>query len=384
MATDTEAGRAQPQTTIEAPGGPFVRYSQQGRRPMYSTSASFGAIVTQPLVSVPGYFRAMRFFAASSGGSNTNATNTYTFAADAPYSTFTLVQLRDAFGTPLFTGDGFSILFLVEMFSGGYGMGDAVTPANMPSWVSGGTAGGTATASTVTTWQFSTALPLEFARGYGVISGANASLLPTLLLQTSTPYTQSGTGFTIAPTISSINLDADFYWLPEGIQIAPPGLGSTRQWVVQQGNPTVATNSTTTVVLPRLGGFIDTLILVLRDSTNARIDGWPSRLRLYIDGVPIIDSTINEIYDDIFNQFQLPSTTTRPTGVIAFTRKASLSQINLGLLDTYETAVSTNPGTLLQVEGSPWAAITNSPATLTAIAGQVVPSGTLIQGLPEA
>ena len=55
----------------------------------------------------------------------------------------------------------------------------------------------------------------------------------------------------------------------------------------------------------------------------------------------------------------------------------------LGFLDTYETAISTNPGTLIQVEGSPWGTGGTSPYTMTAIAGQVVPSGTLIQGLPE-
>lgn len=381
MATDTEAGRAQPQTTIEPPGGPFIRYSQQGRRPMYQvTNQGFGNTITQPLVSVPGYFRAFRFHAISTGGVN-SLTNTYTFANDAPFSSFTLVQLRDAFGTPLFTGDGFSILNLVELFSGGYGLGYAATPSNMASWTSGGTAGGSATNTAVASWTFSTALPLEFARGYGVISGANASLLPTLLLQTSTPYT--GT-LSTAPVLE-VDFDADFYWLPEGIQIAPPGLGSTRQWVVQQANPTIATSSTTTAVLPRLGGFIDTLILVLRDSsaTNVRQDGWPTRLRLYLDGVPVIDSRLDEIYDDIINQFAFESTTTRPTGVIAFTRKASLSQVQLGLLDTYETAISTNPGTLVQVEGSPWGSGGTSPYTLTAVAGQVVPSGTLIQGLPE-
>src|SRR5271155_3643550 len=106
MATDTEAGRAQPQTTVEPPGGPFFRYVQQGRRPLYTvTSVAFGNNVTQPLVSVPGYFRAIRFHATSTAGAN-NLTTTLTYNADAPYSGFTLVQLRDAFGTPLFTGDG--------------------------------------------------------------------------------------------------------------------------------------------------------------------------------------------------------------------------------------------------------------------------------------
>jgi hypothetical protein len=251
----------------------------------------------------------------------------------------------------------------------------------MPSWTSGGTANQSQTNTAIASWTFSTALPLEFARGYGVISGANASLLPTLLLQTTLPYT----GTLSTNPVLAVNIDTDFYWLPEGIQIAPPGLGSTRQWVVQQANPTIATASTTTAVLPRLGGFIDTLILVLRDSaaTNVRQDGWPTRLRLYLDGVPVIDSRLDEIYDDILNQFMFESTSVRPTGVIAFTRKASLSQVSLGLLDTYETAISTNPGTLVQVEGSPWGSGGTSPYTLTAVAGQVVPSGTLIQGLPS-
>ena len=389
MATDTEAGRAQPQTSIQAPGGPFIRYSQQGRRPMYQvTSQAFGNTITQPLVSAPGYGRAIRFRAASTGGLNT-LTATVTYQADAPFNAFSLVQLRDAFGTPLFTGDGFSLLYLVAMFSGGYGLGYAANIANMPSWTSGGTAGQSQTNTAVASWTFATALPLEFMRGYGVISWANASLLPTILLQTQSPYT----GTLSTNPVLEVDVDLDFYWLPEGVQIAPPGLGSTRQWVVQQANPTIATSSTTTAVLPRLGGFIDTLILVLRDAsaTNARQDGWPSRLRLYLDGVPVVDSRLDELYDDIMNQFMLESSTAtvaagsgRPTGVIAFTRKASLSQVNLGLLDTYETAISTNPGTLVQVEGSPWGSGGTSPYTLTAIAGQVVPSGTLVQGLPEA
>ena len=76
MATDTEAGRAQPQTTVEPPGGPFFRYVQQGRRPLYTvTSVAFGNNITQPLVSVPGYFRAIRFHATSTGGAN-NLTTT--------------------------------------------------------------------------------------------------------------------------------------------------------------------------------------------------------------------------------------------------------------------------------------------------------------------
>ena len=41
------------------------------------------------------------------------------------------------------------------------------------------------------------------------------------------------------------------------------------------------------------------------------------------------------------------------------------------------------PGTLIQIECTPWGTISNAPATLSAIVGQVVPAGSLLQGLPE-
>jgi hypothetical protein len=56
VAPAQEAGRPQPQTTVEPPGGPFVRHSQPGRRTQYLVSATpFAGLVTQPLVAVPGY-----------------------------------------------------------------------------------------------------------------------------------------------------------------------------------------------------------------------------------------------------------------------------------------------------------------------------------------
>jgi gamma-glutamylcysteine synthetase len=64
-------------------------------------------------------------------------------------------------------------------------------------------------------------------------------------------------------------------------------------------------------------------------------------------------------------------------------RKTSLANTNLGLLDTGEAYLSTNPGTLIEINGAPWGTITNSPATLNVCVGQVVPVGNVIQGLPE-
>ena len=65
--------------------------------------------------------------------------------------------------------------------------------------------------------------------------------------------------------VIEVDLDSEFYWLPEGVNIEPPGLGTTCQWVLQQANPTIATTSTTRVQLPRFGGYIHTLIFEMRD-----------------------------------------------------------------------------------------------------------------------
>jgi hypothetical protein len=73
----------------------------------------------------------------------------------------------------------------------------------------------------------------------------------------------------------------------------------------------------------------------------------------------------------------------KPGGTIGINRKNSLSQRDLGLLDTGEIFLNTNPGTQLEIAGFPWGTQSSGPSTLNAIVGQVVPSGTLIQGLPE-
>lgn len=361
------AGKQQPQTTVEPAGGPFIRHSQPGRRPQYLQSGiAFGGIINNPLVSAPGYFRSFRLKMTASGGTGTAAVP----AADAPFNLAALVTVKDAFATPLIVAPGFEAFYLIPKYMGAFGRGPTRDITNLQSYQAMNTAGN---------FSFSTQLPLEFVKAYGVISGANASLLPTLTINlnpTSTVYTTPPTG---VPTIAA-QLDADFYWLPEGVNIAPPGMGTTRQIVYQQAYPNIGSNSTTSVQFPRLGGYLDVIVMELRDSTGARIDSWPSRIRIIVDGVPLIDSDINTIFDDMQITFE---NTSRPVGVIAISRKTSFSQVDEGLFDSGETYLSTNPGTLIEVQGAPWGAIANAPATLNILVGQVVPSGNLIQGLPE-
>jgi hypothetical protein len=393
MTTGVAAGRPQPQTTNEPGGGPFVRYSQPGRRTQYSVSGvAFSGLVNQPLVAAPGYTRGYRIYVAATGGNG----SAVTAGADSPGNLASLVQLKDAFGTPLIVAPGYEALQLIQLFGGQFGLDTATDVRNLPTW--------SPIASTSGNFTFSTYLPLEFAKAYGVISSANASLLPTLQLNLNTAANFYGTTSPgTAPTMQFI-VDQDFYWLPDGVAVEPPGVGTTEQWVYQPANPTIGSAATLNVQLPRLGGYISVILAELRDANGARATtaanntGWPTagnRTRVIVDGVPLIDSLYTTLQDDMAIQFGVGSiygatstaagTTmvTQPSGVLAINRKNALSQQSMGLFDTGETYLSTNPGTQIEFACAPWGGIGSAPMTLNAICGQVVPSGALIQGLPE-
>lgn len=389
MTSGLAAGKPQPQTTAQPPGGPFVRHTQEGRRIQWiNANPGFGNIVANPMVASPGYNRGYRMnFKATTGGGTGGVIGAGAGGQDAPYSLAQLVQVKDAFGTPLISGPGYEMLKLIQLYSGQFGIDETQDVQQLPSW-SGITAASGA-------FNFNTYLPFEFTKAYGVISGANASLLPTIQINLAAAGTLFSTLPSTLPTLQ-VQCESDFYWLPEGVAIEPPGIGSTCQYVYQPSNPTIPSAGTQLVQFPRLGGYLTHMILELRDSTGARVDGWPTRPRLLVDGVPLIDSDINTIYDDMAIQFGVGGMsvagtqtaagtvqTPRPTGTIAFSRKTALAQRHFGLMETGEEFLSTNPGTQIEVSGTPWGTITNSPATLNVVVGQVVPSGALIQGLPE-
>jgi hypothetical protein len=393
--TATIATPGLPQTTVEPSGGPFIRHSEPGKARIYDlTAQAFGGLISNPLVAIPGYAARFRTRFVASGGVNSSTANVFG-QADAPYNAAQLMTLWDALGTTIYSLPGYEGNFLVPLYSGGFGLFDGTQAINnLPSFA--GIAGGTQS-TVVGSFTFNSCIPLEFAKGYGCLGMADGDVLPKLQVQL-----QASSSFYLTapvPTLPTIEfrLNADFYWLPQGQDIAPPGLGSTRQWFLQQGNPSVASNATSTVTIPRQGGYLDTVIFILRDSLNIRIDGWPSIFRFALDGIGEISTNIDEIYDDMAIQmgigpFQGTTATTnagvasevpRPVGTICITRKTSLGQRIFGLLDSLETVLSTSPGTAMTVEGAPWAAITNTPAQLNAILGQIIPSAALLQGLPE-
>jgi hypothetical protein len=393
----TAAGRPQPQTTGEPSGGPFVRHAPPGRRPIYSQPATFGLFFGPPMVSSPGWNRGyrMKFYPTANGSSGgvLQATGAFT---DIPFNIATLLQMKDAWGTNLLAGPGWEMLFLVQLISGQFGIDWTRSPQNLTTWT-GITAGTGA-------FKMASYLPFEFTKGYGLISGANAALLPVLQMT----IAASSTFFSTVPTGygTGVNVlcESDFYWLPN-VPVDPPGIGTTCQYIYQPCNPVITSGSSLRVQLPRLGGFLTVVALDLRDSTGARVNAYPTaaatgstagRMQIYQDGVPLTDTDMDTFYDDMAIQTQVgagyggtqtgaPTLTGMPlpAGVVFIDRKICLAQRDFGLLDTGETFLSTNPGTQLEIAGSPWGTISNSPATLNAVIGQVVPTGPLVQGLPE-
>jgi hypothetical protein len=365
------AGNAQPQTTVEPAGGPFIRHSQPGARTQFSVSGyAFGGVINQPLVAAPGYARKYRLAFTASGG--VNGTVTVAATSDAPFSLVQSILVRDAYGTQLFNGTGYEILYLVPKYGGGFGLFANSDIKSLPSYsaISTGSSG-------TGNFTFSTAIGLEFAMGYGVISVANSSLLPSIQINLATATQVYSTAPGTLPTIGLV-CDLDYWWLPEGSNVPPPGLGTTQQWNSQPCNPNIGSGGSLKVQLPRLGGYLSVLIFELRDANGVRQDYYPARVRFYLDGVPILDQLLSEIYDDMAIAFQ----NTRDTGIIAYTRKTSLGQAVFGLLDDQETLLSTNPGTQIELGDGPWGS-GSGPFTLTVLAGQIVPSGAILQGLPS-
>lgn len=370
------AGVAQPQTTVEPSGGPFIRHSLAGNRTQYTLQPAFtaGTQVTQPLVSANGYLRKFRMQWQASGGS---ASNSAAVATDGLTTLISNLYLKDGYGTPLMNGTGYEMLFLVPKYGGGYGIWNYSDLRNMPSYSAVATGSGNFT--------FASALSLEFTKGIGTLSMANASVLPTLQMTLAGPATVYSTApNTTTPTLS-LTMDADFYWQPIDESIVPPELGTTQQWISQVCTPTIGPGSNMKVQFPRLGGYISCFILELRDTgaANARVDYWPARMRLYVDGTPIKDQLLNELYDDIADTFQFNTSFGRDTGIIAYTFKDDMSQVQAGLLDTSETYLSTSTATLIELGDGPWSSSGTGPYQLTVIAGTVVPAGPFSPGLSQ-
>ena len=351
----------QPQTTAQPAGGgaPFTRMSRQMQilGPV-SAGNAFGTLFTPPIKPVGGYVRFYPLYVTATGGTGVAAVA----SADAPYNVIQNLFLRDPFGQPIIQADGYS-LYLIDVYGGQSGVfGFGNNPATRPSFQTVQTSGNF-------TVMFH--LPFELdSSGYCSLPAMNAASQPSIWVQTNPAATVYSTLPTGVPTLT-FQMDEEFWAAPvDNPQFAPPDVGSSAQWSVTKAPTGIASSQFQRVVLPRVGALTNTLILILRDSTGARIDAFPTTdLSLWVDGVPHLYETSNERFDKMWAQFGV----TRPTGVIVYTFRNSVQTL-VTTADTYDLILPTSPATLLEIVGT-WGVITNAPAQLYQLTGELYPLG---------
>lgn len=411
------ATRPQPQTT-EVTSSDFLAASKRANRPQYFLSGqSFGAQFNQPLPGAPGYLRYYDLTIEASGGANatTNTVAGNTAAASAGdfgaatgpvISTTTPVRdligagvagivqfctVQDAHGTTVFSGPGFDMFRLLPIVSAALGILAASDVNTWSSYHTGGIAVGGGTATTNTgNFRARMRIPFEIVPGYGLLGVGDTNLQPRVNLQ----LQSSGTLYTTAPgTLPTlgVTLDAAYYTVPPA-GIEPPGLGTTMQAVEVTATPTVGSGASNRIAIGRLGGRMIGLMLIARN-TNGQRDGnvWPAfgannRIRLIFDGLTVLDESIEERFDKmsiatggLLGSINGPAYgtvatgRTFPAGMLFYTWRDYEAAANLGLLDNGLGWVRTQPGTLLELECTPWGTFSNGPATITAVPIVVVP-----------
>jgi len=354
----------QPQTTAapaQGAGVPWARMSRQGQiQGPSQVGQAFGSLWTPTLRAVGGYMRSLEFYITASGGNYSAAT----YTADAPYNVIQNIFLRDPYGQPIYQISGFS-LFVQNLYGGQTGaLGFGNVASTMPSWSAG--------SATTGAFTFRLQIPIESdSSGYCSLPFQNASSQPQIQvsLNTATTVYATHTG-TVDPTLS-LSLDEPFWMQPvNNPQAAPADAGSSVQWSELQAQQSPGSGVYSRIQLARVGTYLTTIILVLRDSTGARVDAWPlTDLTLWMDGVPMLMESFAERQDKMWTQFGV----TRPTGVIVYTFKNSI-QTFVSTGDSYDLICPTTPATLLEVSGT-YQTISNQPAKITVVLGELYPLG---------
>lgn len=335
----------------------FVRESRRCSQVGFTQPGNaFGALISKPLKPTPGYLRGLWIVVQATGGGGSAAT----YFPDSPYNVIQSVQLRDAFGTVVFQTDGYG-LYLIHLYSGQVGANGFQNPAS-DSWF----------VATATTGNFTFALylPLEFDpdTAYTALPAMNAAAEMTLSIQLNPAATVYNAQPTTAPTVE-IDVYQEYWATPiTDPNLTPPDDGSSHQWTQSQGNVPIGSAGNARVQLPDVGTYLSAIILVFRDSTNARIDTpFSSDIELWVDGVPVRIEHPKVLQSRMYRQFGI----TRPTGVAVYTFRDSVGwAVNV---DDMELLLPTTPGTLLEVFSGAWGTFSNSPATVNTYTGKLYP-----------
>lgn len=384
-ATSTVARVNQTTVTPVAPNAPFIRQSKQAQQLGFVTAGvAFGGTVTQQLSAVGGYLRALSITITATGGSGTT---TVALQADAPWNLFQTVQFKDPTGQPIYQVDGFT-LYLINLLSGMCGNGGSQNPATDVVYSAPATG-----ASASGNFTFRVYLPLEFdSAAYCCLADMNAAAMPllTLILNGSASFYSTAPN-TATPTMQ-IQVNELFWTIPQANPTAaPPDIGSSTQWNIVAAGQQPTTSANLRCQHPSPGTYVHTLIAILRDSTGARINAFPtSDLTLWVDNFPYLSAELlSERQDKVYRQTFIPiavsdqgvaaTTSTTPysgnvktAGVLCYSFRSSVQE-EVSSADNHDLLLSTTPATKLEIGGT-WGTVSNSPATLYFLTGWLYPA----------
>lgn len=361
-----------PQTTQGIPaGGPFIRYAEDAVALAYSTAGiAFSGVSNLPLTAVPGFLRGLIVKIQASGGSGATVVGAN---ADAPHNVISQLTLRDASGQPIYPAiDGFG-LFLINLYSGQTGQGGFQDPTAMASFSAIQTASGSGAGNfTVKYW-----VPLEYnSSGYCSLPADNSAELPKLLIQFSSSATVYQTAPATLPTLTC-TVEESYWAVPNNMpDLAPFDVGASAQWLLTTSGQNPPSAAYMRVLDQGVGQFVHTKIYVLRDSTNARIDQFPSSLEFWVDQFQYRFELLDDRQDYMIKEFGIGAAkpsgmSARPTGVIVHSWRYSVQE-QVSKADDGELILVTTGSTKVEVGGT-WGTISNVPAQLTCYTGMVFP-----------
>jgi len=362
------------QAMAQAPAIPFKIGSRKQTRqaftpPTVTLSASTSTAVSPIEIPATGYLSAVRLNVSCTY----NSSATITFAADAPFNLISSIGVRSADGTPLITPMTGYQLYLINKYGAQTFTGKYADPklGYGYSWT---TTTGSTTAS------FFLSLPFEFDHEFGLGSipalASNRSYIIDLTLNSSANVFTSAT-FATQPTVSVTGFSE--YWaqpaatnsLGQAQQTAPQALGTLARWqletpVLTPGDKYIKSNN--------VGGTIRSHILVLRNSSGARIDtnGWPNLFQLYLDNEPQFYFTQAYFVDFMSRVYGLDGSQTAKdgagaldTGVYVLPYASMLGGLAGDPANSRGQLLNTNSASLLQFYGSSFGSAVSTLEVLT-------------------
>lgn len=266
---------------------PFTGAAHEHREPITTQTVTPGAGVARvgPFdVPAYGYLRHILIEVTAAGG----VLGTGVLHPDFPFNLFTSLALYDVNGAPIFGPiDGFAAL--QANIWGGYGFrGDPRIDTDYVGTING---------------RFFLRIPVEISRHNGLGALANQNAAASYKLELTTNLATGATGlFTTAPTtVPTFTIKAwlESWSLPNGQDLAgrpqaqaPPAHGTSSYW--SQFNRAGVGAGQLSLIHPRVGNLLRSIIYICRDATGARNDAvFPDPMLLMWDARVLTNESQN-------------------------------------------------------------------------------------------